>query len=61
MEVTFAGGALAEIACYDTRRDVGICQGLKFKGVSCSRRLRDLSGEGGRNRMLLDFNAGWTT
>lgn len=56
MEVAFAGRTLAEIAGYDARRDVGVWQGLKFEGVGCSRRLGDLSGEGGRNCMLLVFN-----
>lgn len=57
MEVAFTGGTLAEIAGYNARRDVGVCQGLKFESVGCSRRLGDLSGEGGRNCMLLIFNA----
>ena len=52
MEISFACGAFAEVASYDTRDDVWILKGLYFERVGSAGGLRDLCGERGRYCVL---------
>ena len=42
MEIAFAGGAFAEIACYDAWWDIGVLEGLELQGVGRACSLWDL-------------------
>jgi hypothetical protein len=42
VEIAFAGGALAEIAGYDSGWDVGVGEALDFEGIGCACCLWDL-------------------
>ena len=54
MEVSFACSAFAEIAGNNSRSQVGVLKGLKFKSVGCPGGLGDLGREGRRDGMLID-------
>lgn len=45
VEIAFAGGTFAEIACYDSGSYVGILKGLKLESVGGAGGLRNLGGE----------------
>ena len=42
MEISFTGGALAKVACYDSARLVRILKSLDFEGIGCTSCLRNL-------------------
>lgn len=52
MEVTFAGGAFAEVAGYDARGEGWVLQALEFEGVGGAGGLGDLGCEGGGDCVL---------
>lgn len=53
MEISFAGGALAEVAHYYSRREVGVLERLQLESVGCAGGLGDLCCEGGGDCVLL--------
>ena len=53
MEVTFAGGAFAEVAGYYPRWDVGVLERLELERVGRAGSMWDLGGEGRGNGVLL--------
>lgn len=52
MEVAFAGGAFAEVAGRDPGWEIGVLQGLQFKGVGGAGGLGELGREGGGDGVL---------